>query len=179
MFQDWMRLPFIAVVEQATGRKVDASSRRSRMTRTSLPSCSCSIRTTEPPMDLRAENRVDSSVARSYILRQRRADSEMDRHVEHRSFTWRQALYGSRAVIGNPDHHCLHRRESTMDNRLQDVQVERPRPGAAVVVFTGEHDLSTSKPVEALLGSLIVENELVVVDCPRRNSSIRQLFTRS
>ena len=51
-----------------------------------------------------------------------------------------------------------------MDNRLQDVQVERPRAGAAVVVFTGEHDLSTSEPVEALLGSLIEENELVVVD---------------
>jgi anti-anti-sigma factor len=51
-----------------------------------------------------------------------------------------------------------------MDNRLQDVQVERPRAGAAVVVFTGEHDLSTSESVEALLGSLIAENELVVVD---------------
>ncbi len=51
-----------------------------------------------------------------------------------------------------------------MDNRLQDVQVERPRAGAAVVVFTGEHDLSTSEPVEALLGSLIEENELVVAD---------------
>lgn len=51
-----------------------------------------------------------------------------------------------------------------MDNRLQDVQVERPRNDAAVVVFRGEHDLSTSKPVEDLLGSLIEENELVVVD---------------
>ena len=28
-----------------------------------------------------------------------------------------------------------------MDNRLQDVEVTRPRAGAAVVVFTGEHDL--------------------------------------
>ena len=51
-----------------------------------------------------------------------------------------------------------------MGNRLQDVHVERPRVGAAVVVFSGEHDLSTSKSVEALLGSLIEENELVVVD---------------
>jgi anti-sigma B factor antagonist len=51
-----------------------------------------------------------------------------------------------------------------MENRLQDVEVERPRAGAAVVVFTGEHDLSTSESVEALLGSLIEENELVVVD---------------
>ena len=51
-----------------------------------------------------------------------------------------------------------------MDTRLQDVQVERPRAGAAVVVFAGEHDLSTSESVEALLGSLIEENDLVVVD---------------
>jgi anti-anti-sigma factor len=51
-----------------------------------------------------------------------------------------------------------------MENRLQDVLVERPRAGAAVVVFSGEHDLSTSESVEALLGSLIEENELVVVD---------------
>ena len=51
-----------------------------------------------------------------------------------------------------------------MDTRLQDVQVESPRAGAAVVVFTGEHDLATSKSVEALLGSLIEDNELVVVD---------------
>lgn len=51
-----------------------------------------------------------------------------------------------------------------MDNRLQDVQVETPRAGAAVVVFTGEHDLSTSESVEALLRSLIDENELVVAD---------------
>ena len=51
-----------------------------------------------------------------------------------------------------------------MDTRLQDVQVERPRAGAAVVVFTGEHDLWTSEPVEGLLGSLIEENDLVVVD---------------
>jgi anti-anti-sigma factor len=51
-----------------------------------------------------------------------------------------------------------------MDARLQDVQVERPRAGAAVVVFTGEHDAFTSETVEELLGSLIEENELVVVD---------------
>jgi anti-anti-sigma factor len=51
-----------------------------------------------------------------------------------------------------------------MDNRLQDVQVQRPRAGAAVVVFNGEHDLSTSEAVEGLLGLLIEENELVVVD---------------
>lgn len=51
-----------------------------------------------------------------------------------------------------------------MESRLLDVQVEQPKAGAAVVVFAGEHDLSTKKPVEALLGSLIEENELVVVD---------------
>ena len=51
-----------------------------------------------------------------------------------------------------------------MDNRLRDVRVEQPRAGAAVVVFTGEHDAFTSEPVEELLGSLIEEHELVVVD---------------
>lgn len=51
-----------------------------------------------------------------------------------------------------------------MDNRLRDVQVEYPRAGAAVAVFTGEHDLSTSPQVGELLGSLLEENELVVVD---------------
>ena len=66
-----------------------------------------------------------------------------------------------------------------MDNRLQDVQVERPRAGAAVVVFTGEHDLSTSEPVEALLGSLIEENELVVVDFSEAEFVDRRQSTRS
>ena len=51
-----------------------------------------------------------------------------------------------------------------MDNRLRDVQVEQPRAGAAVAVFTGEHDLSTSAQVSDLLSSLLEENELVVVD---------------
>ena len=47
---------------------------------------------------------------------------------------------------------------------LQDIRVERPTAHAAVIEFTGEHDLSTSESVEALLGSLIEESELVVVD---------------
>jgi anti-anti-sigma factor len=51
-----------------------------------------------------------------------------------------------------------------VDARLEDVQVERPQSGAAVVSFTGEHDLATAPAVEALLGSLIEQNELVVVD---------------
>jgi anti-anti-sigma factor len=51
-----------------------------------------------------------------------------------------------------------------MDSRLEDVRVEQPKAGAAVVVFTGEHDIYTSKPLEALLGSLVERNEIVVGD---------------
>jgi anti-anti-sigma factor len=51
-----------------------------------------------------------------------------------------------------------------VDARLEDVQVEQPKHGAAVVTFTGEHDLATAPAVEALLGSLIEQNELVVAD---------------
>jgi anti-anti-sigma factor len=51
-----------------------------------------------------------------------------------------------------------------MLDRLQDVQVERPKEGAAVAIFTGEHDLATAEAVESMLGSLVEENELVVVD---------------
>ena len=47
---------------------------------------------------------------------------------------------------------------------MRDVQVEHPRAGAAVAVFTGEHDISTSAQVGELLSSLLEENELVVVD---------------
>ena len=51
-----------------------------------------------------------------------------------------------------------------MDNRLRDVQVEYPRAGAAVAVFTGEHDVSTSAHIGNLLGSLVDENALVILD---------------
>lgn len=51
-----------------------------------------------------------------------------------------------------------------MHDHLEDVQVERPMPGGAVVTFTGEHDLATKDAVEALLGSLIEESDHVVVD---------------
>lgn len=44
------------------------------------------------------------------------------------------------------------------------IHVERPRPGSAVAVFVGEHDLSTRDSARALLESLIDENELLVLD---------------
>ena len=47
---------------------------------------------------------------------------------------------------------------------LDDVQVERPAPGAAVVVFSGEHDLATRGEVRDLLGSLVLSDELIVAD---------------
>jgi anti-anti-sigma factor len=48
--------------------------------------------------------------------------------------------------------------------RADDLRIEHPRRGAAVVVLTGEHDVSTSPRLESLLTSLLVENGLVVVD---------------
>lgn len=47
---------------------------------------------------------------------------------------------------------------------LDDVQVERPAPGTAVVVFSGEHDLATRSEVRDLLGSLVLNDELIVAD---------------
>lgn len=51
-----------------------------------------------------------------------------------------------------------------MKGPLQDLRVECPRPGAAVVVFTGEHDLMTADRIQALLVSLVAQNDLVVAD---------------
>jgi anti-anti-sigma factor len=51
-----------------------------------------------------------------------------------------------------------------MSGGLEEVRVERPAPGTAVVAFAGEHDLATKDLVEALLESLVDENELVVAD---------------
>ena len=51
-----------------------------------------------------------------------------------------------------------------MDDLLQDVELVRPKEGAAVAVFRGEHDLATAPAVESMLGALLQENELVVVD---------------
>ena len=46
----------------------------------------------------------------------------------------------------------------------QDVEVAQPVSGIAVAVFSGEHDLATRDAVAALLGSLVQENDVVVVD---------------
>jgi anti-anti-sigma factor len=45
-----------------------------------------------------------------------------------------------------------------------DIEVLYPRPGAAVVVCTGEHDMTTRDETDRLLGLLVSENELVVID---------------
>jgi anti-anti-sigma regulatory factor len=46
----------------------------------------------------------------------------------------------------------------------QDVQLERPSSGVAVVSFTGEHDLATRDAIRVLLATLVRENHLVVAD---------------
>jgi anti-anti-sigma factor len=51
-----------------------------------------------------------------------------------------------------------------MTTLLQDITVEQPHDDAAVVVFSGEHDVATAEAVAATLGSLIEQNELVVAD---------------
>ena len=45
-----------------------------------------------------------------------------------------------------------------------DIEVLYPRPGAAVVEFTGEHDMTTREETDRLFGLLVTENELVVID---------------
>jgi anti-anti-sigma factor len=45
-----------------------------------------------------------------------------------------------------------------------DIRIEHPAAGAAVVVFSGEHDLSTRSDLEELIASLIRENRVVVAD---------------
>ena len=47
---------------------------------------------------------------------------------------------------------------------LEDVLVERPADGTAVVVFSDEHDLATKGEVTELLDSLLSENHLLVAD---------------
>lgn len=47
-----------------------------------------------------------------------------------------------------------------------DVLVERPANGTAVVVFSGEHDLASTPDVKELLDSLLREEALVVADSP-------------
>ena len=46
----------------------------------------------------------------------------------------------------------------------ENVDVERPASGVAVVAFTGEHDLTTRRATSALLASLIEDNGAVIVD---------------
>jgi anti-anti-sigma factor len=48
--------------------------------------------------------------------------------------------------------------------RADDLRIEHPRPDTAVVVLTGEHDVSTSPRLESLLASLLAENSVVVAD---------------
>lgn len=50
------------------------------------------------------------------------------------------------------------------DDLPQDVQLERPRSGVAVVSFTGDHDLATRDAVRLLLADLVDENHLVLAD---------------
>ena len=47
---------------------------------------------------------------------------------------------------------------------LEDVLVERPAPGTAVVVFSGEHDMATKDEVRDLLNSLVRWEKLIVAD---------------
>ena len=42
--------------------------------------------------------------------------------------------------------------------------VVHPRPGAVVIEFRGDQDLTTAEAVEKLLAGLISENDLIVVD---------------
>jgi len=45
-----------------------------------------------------------------------------------------------------------------------DIEVLYPSPGTAVVECTGEHDMTTRDDVDRLLGLLVTENDLVVID---------------
>jgi anti-anti-sigma factor len=47
---------------------------------------------------------------------------------------------------------------------LEDVVVSLPRPGAAVVECTGEHDLTSSDELGGLVSKLVLENDLLVID---------------
>ena len=47
---------------------------------------------------------------------------------------------------------------------LEDVLVERPTSGTAVVVFSGEHDMATKGEVKDILDALLREDDLLVAD---------------
>ena len=50
------------------------------------------------------------------------------------------------------------------DELPEDVQLERPSSGVAVVSFTGDHDLATRDAIGLLLANLVDENHLVLAD---------------
>jgi anti-sigma B factor antagonist len=45
-----------------------------------------------------------------------------------------------------------------------ELEVQRPRPNAAVIVLRGEHDLSTRDALASAVNERIAADELVVVD---------------
>lgn len=47
---------------------------------------------------------------------------------------------------------------------IDDVLLERPTNGTAVVVFSGEHDLASAPEVRKLLDSLLQQDDLIVAD---------------
>ena len=51
-----------------------------------------------------------------------------------------------------------------MMGELQDIRVERPTRNAAVVEFTGEHDLAQADRIQSLFESLVEQNAVVVAD---------------
>jgi anti-anti-sigma factor len=51
-----------------------------------------------------------------------------------------------------------------MMGELQDIRVERATPNAAVVEFTGEHDLAQADRIQSLFESLVEQNAVVVAD---------------
>ena len=63
---------------------------------------------------------------------------------------------------------------------LQDIRVERPTPNAAVVEFTGEHDLAEADRIQSLFESLVEQNAVVVADFSEAqfvdSSVLRTLF---
>jgi anti-anti-sigma factor len=63
---------------------------------------------------------------------------------------------------------------------LQAIRVERPTADAAVVEFTGEHDLFEADRIESLFESLLEENAVVVADFSEAqfvdSSVLRTLF---
>ena len=49
-------------------------------------------------------------------------------------------------------------------SELQDIRVERPTADAAVIEFTGEHDLAEADRIQSLFESLVEQNAVVVAD---------------